>query len=159
MDLLETSLKQNFDIRDSINIIRMISGAFYLPHVIYKIVGIDASLAFFAKAGLEPAGLFLLLSLLTETTCSIGLFFGILVRWVGILSAGAMMVACYATFATKGLGWYWNKGGIEYLIFWAIVSLALAWIAWQRHWAKIPAQNPLDAFARRLLAHGNAAHF
>ena len=40
------------------------------------------------------------------------------------MSAGCMAVAAYAVFATKGVGWLWNMGGVEYLAMWALVSLA-----------------------------------
>lgn len=132
----ERSLPRNFDLTNGINVIRMIAGAFYVPHIVYKILGFDASLVFFAKAGLEPALLFLILSLVTESICAVGMFFGILTRWVGLMSAGTMVVAAYATFNTKGVGWLWNKGGVEYLAFWGIVSLSLAWLAWREHWAQ-----------------------
>lgn len=143
MGSLLSDLRENFDFTNGVNIIRVMAGAFYAPHIIYKMVGFDGSLAFFAKAGLEPAGLFLVLALITETVCCLGLFFGILTRWVGVLSAGAMTVAAYATIATKGIGWYWNKGGVEYLVFWGVTSLALALIAWRRHWADHPQSRKL----------------
>ncbi|HTH16437.1 MAG TPA: DoxX family protein [Magnetospirillum sp.] len=136
MQSMASSLKTNFDISNGMNVIRMMAGAFYAPHIIYKIVGWDASLVFFSKAGLEPALLFLTLSLITESVCAVGLFFGILTRWVGLAAAATMVVATYATFNVKGVGWLWNKGGVEYLAFWGVVSLVLAWMAWQAHWAK-----------------------
>lgn len=139
------NLRANFDLRNGLNIIRLISGLFYFPHIIYKVTGIDGSLAFFAKAGLNPPLAFLVLALITETICAFGLTLGIMVRWVGLMSAGALVTATYATIATKGLGWLWNKGGIEYTIFWAILSLALALIAWREHWAAQPKAVPQTA--------------
>ncbi len=131
-----SDFRPNFDFKSGITYIRIMAGAFYFPHVIYKILGFDASLVFFAKAGLEPALFFLILSLIVESTCGIGLLFGIMTRWIGLLSAGAMVVAAYATIAAKGMGWLWNKGGIEYLVYWAVVSLVLAGMAWRTHLAK-----------------------
>ena len=56
---------------------------------------------------------------------------GLFLRWTALLSAGCMAVAAYAVFATKGVGWLWNMGGVEYLVMWAVVSLAVAYGAWK----------------------------
>ncbi len=109
----------------AMNLVRILAGLFYAPHVYQKLSGIDGSLAFFEKAGLTPAPLFLGLALLCESlslVCLVG----------GLLSAGCMVVAAYAIFATKGVHWYWAQGGVEYLVFWGVASLAIALDAWQR---------------------------
>lgn len=135
MDQLTEQLRRIFDRGNSLVVIRVMAGLFYFPHIIYKVIGFDSSLVFFAKAGLQPPLLFLVLALICESICAIGLTFNILVRWVGLLCAGTMVVAAYATLATKGIGWFWNKGGIEYLIFWGVTGLCLSWTAWRAHWA------------------------
>ncbi|MCQ4158847.1 DoxX family protein [Roseomonas sp. GC11] len=125
-------LPRAFDLTNPMNIIRILAGLYYAPHVWQKLSGIEASLAFFGKAGLVPAPLFLGLALLCEGAAFIGLTAGLLARWVPLLSAGCMVVAAYAMIETRGLNWYWAKGGIEYLVFWGIVSLAIALDAWRR---------------------------
>lgn len=120
-----------FDFSQPLTSIRIAAGLLYIPHILFKLTGIAGSLAFFAKAGLTPAPLFLGLALVVETIACVGLTFGLFLRWTGLISAGCMAVAAYAVFATKGVGWLWNLGGVEYLAMWALVSLALAYSAWK----------------------------
>lgn len=120
-----------FDLTQPMNAIRVAAGLFYVPHILFKLTGVAGSLAFFTKAGLTPAPFFLGLALVVETIACVGLTFGLFLRWTGLISVGCMAVAAYAVFATKGVGWLWNMGGVEYLAMWAIVSLALAVSAWK----------------------------
>lgn len=120
-----------FDFSQPMTAIRIAAGLFYVPHILFKLTGVAGSLAFFAKAGLTPAPLFLGLALVVETIACLALTFGLFLRWTGLMSAGCMAVAAYAVFATKGAGWLWNLGGVEYLAMWAVVSLAIAYAAWK----------------------------
>ncbi|MEW6257585.1 MAG: DoxX family protein [Pseudomonadota bacterium] len=115
-----------FDLTDGMNIVRLSAGLFYAPHVYQKLSGIDGALGFFTKAGLVPAPLFLGLAIVFESLSVLLLTLGIFTRWAGLVSAGCMVVAAYAIIQTKGLHWYWAQGGIEYLLFWGIASLAIA---------------------------------
>ncbi|WP_084539846.1 DoxX family protein [Azorhizobium doebereinerae] len=125
-------LPNRFALTDGMNMVRIIAGLFYLPHVIQKLAGIDSSLVFFTKAGLVPAPLFLGLSITFESLSFICLTFGLFTRWIGLVSFGCMMVAAYAIIQTKGLGWYWARGGVEYLLFWGFTSLVIAIDAWRK---------------------------
>ena len=129
------TLPDRFALTDGMNIVRMLAGLLYAPHVIQKLTGIDGSLAFFTKAGLVPAPLFLGLALVFESLSLVCLTLGLFTRWTGLMSAGCMAVAAYAIIATKGLHWYWAQGGIEYLLFWGVVSLAIAVDAWRKEQA------------------------
>ncbi|MBE9603609.1 DoxX family protein [Acetobacteraceae bacterium H6797] len=115
-----------FALSEPMNVIRLMAGLFYLPHILFKLNGMAGSMAFFTKAGLVPAPLFLGLALLTESLSFLCLTFGLFTRWAGLMSAGCMLVAVYATAATKGLGWTWNTGGVEYLVFWGVASLMIS---------------------------------
>ncbi|WGD30560.1 DoxX family protein [Ancylobacter sp. WKF20] len=125
-------LPDAFVLTDGMNIVRLAAGAFYAPHVIQKLTGIESSLAFFDRAGLQPAPFFLALSIIFETLAFVGLTFGLFTRWIALASAGCLVVAAYAIIQTKGLGWFWARGGIEYLVFWCVISLAVALDAWRR---------------------------
>ncbi|MDR3534520.1 MAG: DoxX family protein [Rhodopila sp.] len=127
-----TVLPDRFVLTNGMNIVRIQAGLFYAPHIYQKLSGIDTTLAFFTKAGLSPAPMFLSLALVFESLALIGLTFGLFTRWIGLVSAGCMAVAGYAMIQTRGMNWYWAKGGIEYLVFWGIVSLVIAIDAWQR---------------------------
>jgi len=120
-----------FDFTQPLNVIRVVAGLFYLPHILFKVFGMAGALGFFAKAGLVPAPFFVGLALVVEALACVSLTFGLYLRWTGIMSAGCMAVAAYAVFATKGVGWLWNLGGVEYLVMWAIVSLAISYAAWK----------------------------
>ena len=125
-------LPRRFALANPMNLIRILAGLYYLPHIYQKLSGIDSSLTFFGNAGLRPAPVFLALALVCEISAMVGLTFGVLVRWIGLASAGCLIVAAYAMFATKGLNWYWAKGGVEYLVFWSLISVAIAVDAWRR---------------------------
>ncbi|NVO13654.1 MAG: DoxX family protein [Rhodoplanes sp.] len=122
---------KDFDLTNPIVVVRLIAGLFYIPHILFKVFGFSTSLAVFAKMGFEPAIFWLSLALLTETLCAIGLTFNLYTRYVGLMSAGTLAFAVYGTVALKGPGWLWNLGGVEYLVFWGVVSLALAVNAWK----------------------------
>jgi putative oxidoreductase len=125
---------QDFDITNPINVIRIMAGLFYVPHVLFKVTGFAGSLLAFQKMGFEPPRFWVSLAILTETVCAVGLTFNLYTRYVGLMSAGTMVLAAYGTFATKGVHWMWNFGGIEYLVFWGVASLALAVHAWKEVW-------------------------
>ncbi|GGF60855.1 hypothetical protein GCM10007301_20780 [Azorhizobium oxalatiphilum] len=129
------TLPNRFDLTDGMNVLRMVAGLWYLPHVYQKLSGIEGSLKFFASAGLTPAPLFLGLAIVFESLAFIGLTFGLFTRWIGLVSFGCMAVAAYAILQTKGINWYWAKGGEEYLAFWAFASLAIAIDAWRKEQA------------------------
>ena len=85
---------------------------------------ICASVGFFTRAGFYPPELFVVMSITMELICGIGLTLGIGTKYLGVVSAGMMAVAAYAIIAIYGLSWFWGGHGIEYLVFWAIASLA-----------------------------------
>ncbi|WP_448189444.1 DoxX family protein [Azospirillum sp. sgz301742] len=127
-----TLSKRDFDLSEPAIVVRMMCGLLYIPHILFKLNAMDGAAAFFGKAGFTPPMAFVVLALVMETVCAVGLTFNIHTKWVGLLSAGVMAVAAYAVFATKGVGWLWNLGGVEYLAFWGVSSLALAAHAWKQ---------------------------
>ena len=127
--------KSDFDVTNPIVVLRLMCGLFYIPHVVAKIINTPALLGFFTVAGF-PAPLYvLILAGAVEALCALGLTLNIYVKWIGLMSAGTMVVAIYALFTVKGVGWMWNVGGVEYLVFWGASSLALALHAWKQEFA------------------------
>jgi len=114
-----------------INLIRILCGLFYFPHVYSKIVGFEGTAGFFASAGLAPGAVFVSITMVAELLAGIGLTFGILTRYAALISTAIMIVAAYAILTVRGLGWYWAGGGIEYLAFWGLASAIVAWHAWK----------------------------
>jgi putative oxidoreductase len=128
--------RSGFDVTDPAVFFRMMLGALYVPHIVFKLTGMAGTLAFFEKAGFKPAMVFVVLALIFETISAVGLFFNLMVKWTGLISAAVLMVAAYAVFQTKGAGWLWNLGGVEYLVLWAGGSLMLAVHAWKQELEK-----------------------
>lgn len=126
---------KSFDVANPMVTIRIMCGLFYIPHILFKLNDLAGAMAFFGKAGFNPPLFFVSLALLAETICCAGLVLGLMTRYVAPMSIGVMACAVLAVLNTKGFGWLWNLGGVEYLVFWAIASGAVALNAWQQHWA------------------------
>ena len=123
--------KSRFDLTDPLVVIRILCGLLFVPHILFKLNGLDGAAAFFAKAGFNPAMPIVIVAVIAETTAAIGLIFGILTKWTGLLSAAVLAGATQAVLATKGTVWLWNLGGVEYNVFWCVLSLILAANAWR----------------------------
>jgi putative oxidoreductase len=128
--------RSNFDVTDPVVFFRIALGALYVPHILFKLMDMNGAQAFFGKVGMHPALFFVVLALVMESISALGLIFNIFVKYTGLISAGVLAVAIYAVVSTKGLGWLWNLGGIEYLVLWAGGSFVLAVNAWRREIAQ-----------------------
>jgi putative oxidoreductase len=148
METAMTNVRANFDLTNPIVVVRLMCGLFYVPHVLFKVLGFSGSLVAFGKMGFEPAVFWVSLAILTETICAIGLTLNVYTRYVGLMSAGTMAFAAYGTFATKGVHWMWNFGGVEYIAFWGIASLALAVHAWKQEWSENRLAGATPALAK-----------
>jgi putative oxidoreductase len=122
---------KDFDLSNPIIVVRLMAGLFYVPHVVFKLTAFGGSLSAFGNMGFQPPLFWVSLAILTESLCAVGLTLNLYTRYVGLMSAGTMALAVYGTFATKGVHWMWNFGGVEYLVFWGVTSLALAVHAWK----------------------------
>ena len=127
--------KSNFDIRNPWNILRITSGAFLLPHALGKFVDgaiNPAVLGFFGKAGFQPPETWVMIAFFAEVICSITLVMGICSRFAALGAAMTLILAAGALHIVKGFGWYWNVGGYEYPVFWAIVCICVSMNEFQR---------------------------
>lgn len=128
----------NFDLTNEWNVLRILCGAFMFPHVAGKFAAGAVSagtLGFFAKAGFQPAEVWVWLAAAAETASGIALVLGICTRFAALGAAAVLGIAVYALQVVKGFGWTWNTGGYEYPVFWAMVCLAVAVHAWKSHLA------------------------
>jgi putative oxidoreductase len=125
-----------FDLSEPEVYFRVMCGVLYVPHILFKLNSMESSAVFFAKAGFSPGYAFVILALVLETISAIGLTFGFFVKWTGLISAGVLAVAAYAVCVTKGAGWLWNLGGVEYLVFWSLGSLVFAIKEWKQEFAR-----------------------
>lgn len=127
--------KADFDLTDPVVVVRLMCCLFYAPHILFKLQNMAGSAAFFGRV-LPMGEVMLYLAIAAETACLVGLTLNILTKWLGFVSAGIMAIAVYATLMTKGIGWLWNLGGVEYLVFWGVASVALAVHAWKQEKAR-----------------------
>ena len=116
---------QNFDLTDGYNILRLICGLFFIPHIYAKFF-VPEALGFFVAAKFKPPAVWMYTACVIETVLATGLIFGILTMYVGAIAFVYLMVAAAAVWKVTGGKWLWNIGGYEYCVFWAICCLVIA---------------------------------
>jgi len=113
------SLAEKFNLLNGIVILRIMCGAFFIPHIYAKFF-VPEALGFFVAAGFRPPKEWMYMACIVETVLAIGLIFGIYTTYVAAIAAIHLLVAAVAVYrVTKGK-WLWNIGGYEYCVFWAI---------------------------------------
>ena len=130
---------ENFDLGKPENILRIICGLFYFPHIAGKFASFGVlnpmTVKFFAAAGMSPPEVWVCFAAIAELAAAVALTLGICTRFAALGSAALMAVAVYSLQVVKGFsGWTWNTGGYEYPVFWGICSLVVALHAWKA-WA------------------------
>jgi putative oxidoreductase len=118
-------------------LLRIICGAFFLPHIYFKVVGHPPpALGFFVQAGFRPPAVYMRISLVVESIAAAGLLFGVYPQWAALLAAASLSVAAVAVcFFNRSVKWLWNLNGMEFPIFWAIACVVVASL----HWNQAPA--------------------
>jgi len=115
---------ENFSLLNEFNILRIICGAFLIPHIYAKFF-VPEALGFFVAAKFKPPKFWLYVSCVVEILLAIGLIFAIYTTYVGWLAAFHLAVATVAVYRVTGK-WLWNIGGCEYCLFWAICCIVVA---------------------------------
>jgi putative oxidoreductase len=116
---------QNFDITNQMNILRLICGLFFVPHIYAKFF-VPEALGFFIASGVRQPKAWLYAACVIETTIALGLVLAILPFWAALLGCLHLLLALsFVWKVTKGK-WLWNIGGYEYCLFWAICCLVVA---------------------------------
>ena len=113
-----------FNLLNEFNILRIICGAFLIPHIIGKFFE-PAALNFFVAAKFKPPATWMYIAGAIEVGLAIGLIFGIYTQYVAAIAAIHLLVAAVATYRVTGK-WLWNIGGVEYCVFWAVSCLVVA---------------------------------
>jgi putative oxidoreductase len=121
-------LADKFNLLNEFNILRIICGAFFIPHIIGKIT-VPATLEFFVKAGFKPPATWMYIAGAIETVLTIGLIFGIYTPYVAFIAFVHLLVAAVATYKVTNC-WIWVIGGVEYCIFWALCCLVVSMHYW-----------------------------
>ena len=109
-------------------LLRIATGLLFVPHALFKLNNMAASVALFGKIGFAAPEFFVWLTVVAELAAAIGMVLNLCTRWSALIGAGIMFVASLSVLNLKGPVWLWNLGGIEYNVFWAIACLAVALI-------------------------------
>ena len=110
---------------DGFNILRIICGAFFIPHIYAKFF-VPEALGFFVAAQFQPPARWMYFACVIEIVLAVGLILGIFTTFVGALAALHLAVAAVAVYRVSKGKWLWNIGGCEYCLFWAICCLIVA---------------------------------
>jgi uncharacterized membrane protein YphA (DoxX/SURF4 family) len=113
-----------FNLLDGFNILRIICGLFFIPHIIGKFTQ-PAALDFFKAAKFNPPATWMYIAGAIEIVLTIGLVFGIYTQYVAAIAAIHLLVAAASTWRVTHK-WLWNIGGIEYCVFWALCCVVVA---------------------------------
>ena len=120
-----SSFTQNFDPTNGFNILRIICGAFYVPHIYAKFF-VPEALGFFVAAKFKPPAVWMYTSCIIEIVLAIALILGVYTTYAAAIAAVHLAVAAIAVHRVTGGKWLWNIGGYEYCVFWAITCAVVA---------------------------------
>lgn len=115
----------NIHFLDGFTILRVICGAFFIPHIVAKFFE-PAALGFFKAAKFKPPAFWMYLAGAVEVILAVGLIFGLYTPYVAAFAAIHLFVAAFAVYRVSGGKWLWNIGGNEYCVFWAICCVVVA---------------------------------
>lgn len=118
-------IAENFNLLNEFNILRIICGAFFIPHVYAKLF-VPEALGFFVAARFKPPAVWMTIAFAIETVLAICLILGIYTSYAASVAAIHMGVAGAAVYRVTGGKWLWNIGGYEYCLFWAICCVVVA---------------------------------
>jgi len=121
-------LLHNFDPTNGMNILRIICGAFFIPHIWAKFF-VPQALGFFVAAKFRPPATWMYITCAIEIVLATGLILGIYPLYLGLIAAIELLVAAVAVFRVENGKWLWNIGGCEYPVFWAICCVVVAMMA------------------------------
>jgi putative oxidoreductase len=114
----------NFDLTNGYNILRLICGAFFIPHIWAKFF-VPEALGFFVAAKFRPPAFWLYTACVIEIGLAIGLILSIYPVFAGLIAAVHLTVATIAVYRVTGK-WLWNIGGCEFPLFWAVCCVVVA---------------------------------
>jgi putative oxidoreductase len=119
------SLAEKFNLLNGIVLLRIMCGAFFIPHIYAKFF-VPEALGFFVAAGFRPAKEWMYIACIVETILAIGLIFGIYTTYAAAIAAIHLLVAASAVYRVTQGKWLWNIGGYEYCVFWALSCVVVA---------------------------------
>jgi putative oxidoreductase len=122
-------MESAFNLADGSNILRIICGAFFVPHVYAKFF-VPEALQFFIAAKFKPPAFWMYVAGAIEAALAIALIFGLFTAYAGVLGAIHLSIAAAAVYRVSGGKWLWTIGGFEFCVFWAICCAVVAMQSW-----------------------------
>lgn len=119
-------MAQSFDLTDGFNILRIICGLFFIPHLFVKFRNQDFVKGFMANARLRPPAVWLYAAFAIEILVTIGLVLDVYTVYAALLAGVFLVVAAWASWTNSGGKWIWNFGGAEFPLFWGICCFIVA---------------------------------
>jgi len=113
---------------DATTVLRVLCGAWFLPHTVAKLSHLDKASEFFDKIRFRPPRFFVVLTATMEVVAAVGLIFNLYPRVAAAIAATILFVAAWAQAKVNGLHWRWQFKGQEYMLFWAFVCLAVVFL-------------------------------
>ncbi|MGF7172100.1 putative oxidoreductase [Sphingobium xanthum] len=108
---------------DPQDLLRIMCGAWFLPHAALKLKNATLAQHTFSNVGLNPGWAFLALTIVMELIAAAGLILNIYPQPAAALAVFVLMGATYAVLRMHGWNWRWNKNGPEYMIFWSLACI------------------------------------
>src|SRR3546814_7288082 len=115
----EPRMDASFDLSNGYVVLRILCGAYFIPHVVGKIKQRQASVGFFTKAGLNPPQAWSYLAMAVELLLAPALIFDIMAEAAAYLACFYLMNAAITNLKVSRK-WLWHIGGSEWAVFWAI---------------------------------------
>ena len=116
---------ENFNLANEFNILRIICGAFFIPHIFAKFF-VPAALGFFVAAGFKPAATWMYVAGAIEVVLAVGLILGMFTQYVAAIAAIHLFAAAAAVWHVSEGKWLWTIGGYEFCVFWALCCVVVA---------------------------------
>ena len=109
-------------------LLRIAVGAFLIPHGAMKLAGwFGADLAgergVFNQAGLRPADVWISVIGIIQLVGGMLLVLGLFTRPIALTQTVVLIGT--AVYWTRRGGWFWNRGGMEYSLFWALAAFVV----------------------------------
>ena len=113
---------------DAQTLLRMLCGAWLPPHTVAKLRHIDKAAEFFDKIGFRPPRFFVVLTATMEAIAATSLILDFYPQLGALIAATILLVAAWAQAKVNTLSWRWQFKGVEYMLFWAFVCLAVVFL-------------------------------
>lgn len=119
------TLSEVLDVRDTMDLLRILCGLFFIPHVAGKLFE-PAALGFFQAAGFKPPKFWMYTAGIVEAALTVLLVFGLFSPWAAVVATVHLCIVAGAIYRVSHGKWLWNIGGNEYAVFWALCCALVA---------------------------------